>query len=82
MRQMTPTAKSEIASGMKSTILNTLAQPIRSVITASTRPNAVTAIGTTRIQMTLFLIAVWIVSSLNIRSQFWNPTKSLASSSA
>ena len=56
--QMTPVAKSEIAIGMNTTVLNATAQRIRSVSTAKTSPIAVTTAGATRIQMALFLIAV------------------------
>ena len=56
--QITPVAKSEIAIGMKTIVLNATAQRMRSVSTAKTRPIAVTAAGATRIQIALFLIAV------------------------
>jgi hypothetical protein len=56
--QITPVAKSEIAIGMKTTVLNATDQRIRSVRTAKTRPIAVTTAGATRIQITLFLIAL------------------------
>src|SRR5690348_5344321 len=56
MCQMTPVAKSEIASGMKTTVLNATDQRMRSVRTAKTSPNAVMIAGATRIQIRLFLI--------------------------
>ena len=68
IRQITPTANSEIASGMKTAILNADAQRMRSASTARTSPIAVTPNGTTNTQRTLFLIAVWTRSSLNMRS--------------
>ena len=68
IRQITPTANSETASGMKTAILKADAQRIRSVSTAKTSPIAVTPNGTTSSQRTLFLIAVWTRSSLNMRS--------------
>ena len=46
IRQITPTANSEIASGMKTAILNAIDQRTRSVSTAKTSPTAVTAAGT------------------------------------
>ena len=49
IRQITPTANSEIAS-MKTEILNAVDQTMRSVSTAKTRPTAVTAAGTIRTQ--------------------------------
>ena len=57
-RQITPAAKSEIAIGMKTTVLNATAQRMRSVSTAKTSPIAVTSAGTTATQIALFLIAV------------------------
>ena len=68
IRQITPTANSETASGMKTAILNADAQRTRSASTAKTSPIAVTPNGTTSTQRTLFLIAVWTRSSLNMRS--------------
>ena len=68
IRQITPTAKSEIASGMKTAILNAIDQRMRSVSTAKTRPTAVTAAGTIRTQRALFLSAVWSRSSVKISS--------------
>ena len=65
IRQITPTAKSETARGMKRTILKKLAQAIFSVRTASTSPKSVTDSGATAIQITLFLIAVWMMESAN-----------------
>ena len=56
--QITPVAKSEIAIGMKTTVLNATAQRMRSVSTANTSPIAVTIAGATRIQIALFLIAL------------------------
>ena len=56
--QITPAAKSEIAIGMKTTVLNATAQRMRSVSTAKTSPIAVTSAGTTATQIALFLIAV------------------------
>ncbi len=68
IRQITPTAKSETASGMKTAILNAGAQRTLSVRTAKTSPTAVTPAGMTSTQRTLFLIAVCTDSSVNIRS--------------
>ena len=68
IRQMIPTANSDTASGMKTAILNAGAQRTRSVSTAKTSPIAVTPAGITSTQRTLFLIAVWTCSSLNMRS--------------
>src|SRR5439155_1628411 len=48
--QTTPAAKSEIAIGMKTAVLNATAQLIRSVSTAKTRPIAVMSAGTTSTQ--------------------------------
>ena len=62
IRQITPAAKSEIAMGMKTAILNATAQRMRSVSTAKTSPIAVTSAGTTATQIALFLIAVRVVS--------------------
>ncbi len=62
MRQITPAAKSEIAMGMNTAILNATDQRMRSVSTAKTRPTAVTSAGTTATQIALFLIAVRVVS--------------------
>ena len=56
--QITPVANSEIAIGMKTTVLNATDQRMRSVSTANTSPIAVTGAGATRIQIALFLIAV------------------------
>ncbi len=68
IRQITPTANSETASGMKTAILKAVAHQTRSVSTAKTSPTAVTAAGTIRTQRALFLIAVKMISSLNIVS--------------
>ena len=57
-RQITPAANSEIAIGMKTTVLKATRQLIRSIRTAKTSPIAVTKAGTTATQITLFLIAV------------------------
>src|SRR5436190_12828672 len=65
-RQITPAAKSEIAIGMKTTVLKATDQRIRSVRTANTRPIAVTIAGTTAIQIALFLIAVWVTVLVKI----------------
>ena len=65
-RQITPAANSEIAIGMKTTVLNATDQRIRSVSTAKTSPIAVTSAGTTPIQIALFLIAVTVVSRVKI----------------
>ena len=65
-RQMTPAANSEIAIGMKTTVLNATDQRILSVRTAKIRPIAVTRAGTTPIQIALFLIAVTIVGRVKI----------------
>ena len=64
IRQITPAAKSEIAIGMKTAVLNATAQRIRSVRTAKMRPSAVMNAGTTATQIALFLIAVRSVESL------------------
>ena len=45
--QITPVANSEIAIGMKTTVLNATAQRMRSVSTAKTSPIAVTTAGAT-----------------------------------
>ena len=58
--QITPAAKSEIAIGMKTAVLNATAQRTRSVSTAKTSPIAVTSAGTTATQIALFSIAVRI----------------------
>ena len=68
IRQITPTANSEIASGMKTAILNAVAHHTRSVRTAKTSPTAVTAAGTMSTHSALFLIAVKMTSSVNIVS--------------
>ena len=68
IRQITPTANAEIASGMNTEILNAVDQTMRSVRTAKTRPTAVTAAGTIRTQSALFLSAVWSRSSVKISS--------------
>src|SRR5581483_8445701 len=65
-RQITPAAKSEIAIGMKTTVLNATAHVTRSVSTAKIRPIAVTSAGTTPIQIALFLIAVVMKSLVKI----------------
>ena len=57
-RHITPVAKSETASGAKTTILNATAQRTRSVSTAKRSPSAVTAAGTTSTQIALFFTAV------------------------
>ena len=57
-RQITPVAKSEIAIGMKTAVLNATDHRIRSVRTAKMSPIAVTSAGTTATQTALFLIAV------------------------
>ncbi len=67
IRQSTPTANSEIASGMKIAILNATDQRTRSVSTAKIRPTAVTAAGTISTQSALFLSAVCSWSSVKIR---------------
>ena len=59
-RQMTPAAKSEIAIGMKTTVLKATDQLTRSVMTAKRSPIAVTRAGTTPTQIALFLIAVTV----------------------
>ena len=61
-RQITPAANSEIAIGMKTTVLNAVDQRIRSVSTAKISPMAVTNAGTIATHSTLFLIAVVSVS--------------------
>jgi hypothetical protein len=60
IRQITPAANSEIAIGMKTTVLNASDQAMRSVSTAKTSPIAVIDAGTTATQIALFLIAVVI----------------------
>ena len=60
IRQITPAAKSEIAIGMNTTVLNATAQDTFSVSTAKISPSAVIRAGTTATQMALFLIAVVI----------------------
>ena len=57
IRQITPAAKSEIAIGMKTAVLNTTDQRIRSVRTAKIRPIEVMRTGTTATQIALFSIA-------------------------
>jgi hypothetical protein len=47
-----------MAMGMNTATLNAVAHRIRSVITAKTRPSAVTTAGATNTQMMLFLTAV------------------------
>ena len=64
-RQITPAANSEIAIGMKTTVLNAVDQRIRSVRTAKISPIAVTNAGTIATHKTLFLIAVVSVSVVN-----------------
>jgi hypothetical protein len=61
-RQITPAANSEIAIGMKTTVLNATDQRTRSRSTANTSPIAVTSAGTIASHRTLFLIAVVSVS--------------------
>ena len=62
IRQITPAANSEIAIGMKTTVLNATAQLTFSVSTAKTSPIEVTSAGTTASQIALFLIAVTMKS--------------------
>ena len=64
-RQITPAANSEIAIGMKTTVLNATDQRTRSSSTANTSPIAVTSAGTIASHSTLFLIAVVSVSCEN-----------------
>ena len=66
MCQITPAANSEIAIGMKTTVLNATDQLTRSVMTAKISPIAVTSAGTTPTQIALFLIAVSSVSLVKI----------------
>ena len=61
-RQITPAANSEIAIGMKTTVLNATDQRTRSSSTANTSPIAVTSAGTIASHRTLFLIALVRVS--------------------
>jgi hypothetical protein len=68
IRQITPTANSEIASGMKTAILKATAHRMRSTRTAKTSPTAVTAAGTMSTQSALFLMAVKMTSCSNMRS--------------
>ena len=65
-RQITPVANNEIASGMKTIVLKTTPQLIRSIRTAKTSPIAVTKAGTTATQIRLFLIAVRRTSVVKI----------------
>lgn len=64
-RKMIPAASIEIAIGMKTTSLNAVPQRTRSVSTAKTRPSAVAVVGANTTQMTLFLSAVRMPSSVN-----------------
>lgn len=64
-RKMIPAASIEIAIGMKTTSLNAVPQRTRSVRTAKTRPSAVATVGANTTQMTLFLRAVRMPSSVN-----------------
>ncbi len=66
MCQITPAANSEIAIGMKTTVLNATDQLTRSVITAKMSPIAVTSAGTTPTHSALFLSAVSSVSFVKI----------------
>jgi hypothetical protein len=60
--QITPVAKSEIAIGMKTTVLNATAQRTRSVRTAKMRPRAVMIAGTIATQIALFSIDLRMTS--------------------
>ena len=60
--QMTPVAKSEIAIGMKTTVLNATDQRTRSVSTAKIRPSAVMIAGTIATQIALFSIDLRMTS--------------------
>src|SRR5215204_3326539 len=64
-RQITPAAKSEIASGANIANLNAVAQRIFSTSTAKTSPRAVTVAGTIATQTALFRIALNRTSSVN-----------------
>ncbi len=52
-----------MAMGMKTATLKAVAKLTRSVSTANTRPRAVTSIGATSTQMTLFLIEVRVLGT-------------------
>jgi hypothetical protein len=65
IRQITPAAKSEIAIGMNTAVLNATDQRIFSVRTPKISPIAVTSAGTTPTQIALFLIAVTRMSVVN-----------------
>ena len=60
--QMTPVAKSEIAIGMKTTVLNATDQRTRSVSTAKISPSAVMIAGTMATQIALFSIDLRMTS--------------------
>lgn len=62
---MMPAASIEIAIGMKTISLNAVPQRTRSVSTAKIRPSAVAIVGANTTQMTLFLRAVRMPSSVN-----------------
>ena len=79
-RQMTPAAKSEIAIGMKTAILNAVEKRTRSVSTANTSPIAVTNAGTIRTQSELFRSAVRRLSSVKIVSVVVDPDELVARS--
>ena len=68
IRQITPAAKSEIAIGMKTAVLNATDQRIFSVRTPKISPTAVTKAGTTSTQSALFLTAVTRMSVVKIVS--------------
>src|SRR6266849_1198926 len=57
IRQITPAAKSEIAIGMKTAVLNATDQRTRSVRTAKISPIEVTSAGTTANQIALLISA-------------------------
>ena len=66
IRQITPAAKSEIAIGMKTAVLNATDQLIFSVRTPKISPIAVTNAGTTATQRALFFTAVTRMSVVKI----------------
>ncbi|MCP9964561.1 hypothetical protein LUX57_04805 [Actinomadura madurae] len=56
-RKITPEARNEIAIGMNTTSLNTVAHRIRSVSTANSRPMTVTTVGATTTQIAVLRTA-------------------------
>src|SRR5947208_9393845 len=72
---MTPAARNDTAMGMKITTLKAAEKRMRSVRTAKTSPTAVTTVGATTTQMTLFLMAVRVEEFVNICRYLSTPTK-------